>query len=884
VSSRDREDPTLLLVIAAAVLAALIWRAVSHLRTDEVLSVIHASSPALIAVAVVAAGLAVLRVLFTRRTLRSRVGVVVVPADELDPSPEAVLRFAAQLSRVGRSVRGWLDRRASAIRVRLEPDPEGRLLYILEVPSRSRELARSALRAYEGLELRDPSEGVAPRSETHPGAVLRAELVLARPSVEPLARLGLDPDPLQPFAAALKAPRTRRGDGAVVCIDLLPAPSWRRVRLRRRLERQARRLHSEGPGLLDRLRGDRGRRLEPAELAERRSAARALDAKLKDSGPLFELQVLVRCRTSEPADAKVALQGLLAAFEQLADRNWLRVAGLPIPGLAFLGSDLPCRRRRFDRRLRTGLFRPARRGIVTAREVAGLLKPPTVRCSAENVVRSGALVPAPPELPAFRGQGGLIPLGRIASDSGERIVGVEVADTFFSYCAGRSRYGKTELAVSQFLHLVRSGHGGLFLDPHEDAVQRLKPHLAEAGLRERVVEINLAGRGAAERQPAWNVFELGTAEPADAERRVEAMVDAFASALRWDERNTRAINLTTQAAQALATIGRVLPAELAPTIFQLPTLLSDEEWRRAVLPFLPRASQRFWLDRFPKLAEEAITPVTNMVDRLRASSATAGLLGQSRSTYRVREAMDRGLIVLACPGSGGTRDRLVANLLVFDLLHAAKGRAELSPERRRPFWVFLDEVQTYDGASSGNLAALLEQTAKYGVRAFLLNQNPERLTTQTLNAVTTNRSHLLAAALNARAAGLIAREWGGRPDPEAFTRLPRYRFLAQVTHRGELTKPFLVRGVPVEELFGEGDPDQLPELERAIDRTAGRRPAREALAHLDSLDERILAELRRRRRRQADARRAGAPDREAGERGRAERPGPLRVRTRGGRG
>jgi len=395
-----------------------------------------------------------------------------------------------------------------------------------------------------------------------------------------------------------------------------------------------------------------------------------------------------------------------------------------------------------------------------------------------------------------------------------------------------------------------------------------------------VVEINLAGRRASERQPAWNVFELGAAEAGAAEGRVEAMVDAFASALRWDERNTRAINLTTQAAQGLAAIARVLPAELCPTIFQLPTLLSDEEWRRACLPFLPKASQRFWLDRFPRLAEEAITPVTNMVDRLRASSAITALLGRSRSTYRVREAMDRGLVVLACPGSGGTRDRLVANLIVFDLLHAAKGRAELSPERRRPFWVFLDEVQTYDGASSGNLAALLEQTGKYGVRALLLNQNPERLTPQTLNAVTTNRSHLLATALNARAAQLIAREWGGRPDSAALTRLSRYRFLAQATHRGELTKPFLVGGVPVEELHGEGRPDQLEELERAIDRTAGRRPPREALAHLESLDERILAELKRLRKSDAGegpgARAPGEPTKPG-----ARRTG-LRVPTPGG--
>jgi hypothetical protein len=49
----------------------------------------------------------------------------------------------------------------------------------------------------------------------------------------------------------------------------------------------------------------------------------------------------------------------------------------------------------------------------------------------------------------------------------------------------------------------------------------------------------------------------------------------------------------------------------------------------------------------------------------------------------------------------------------------------------------LDEVQSYDGAASGNLAALLEQSAKFGLRAVLLNQNPERLSAATLNALTT---------------------------------------------------------------------------------------------------------------------------------------------------
>src|SRR5690606_20383600 len=167
--------------------------------------------------------------------------------------------------------------------------------------------------------------------------------------------------------------------------------------------------------------------------------------------------------------------------------------------------------------------------------------------------------------------------------------GVRMADTFFSYVAGRSRYGKTELAIAQFAHLVRAGHGGLFLDPHEDALERIKRHLTDAGLGDRVVEINLA-RPAEGRRQAWNLLELSADDPAEGERRVEAIVDAFASALRWDERNTRALTLTTQAAQALTAIARPLPDELCPTIFQLPTLLSDERWREACLPFLPKAS------------------------------------------------------------------------------------------------------------------------------------------------------------------------------------------------------------------------------------------------------------------------------------------------------
>ncbi len=315
--------------------------------------------------------------------------------------------------------------------------------------------------------------------------------------------------------------------------------------------------------------------------------------------------------------------------------------------------------------------------------------------------------------------------------------------------------------------------------------------------------------------------------------------------MQWGERNNRALTLTTQATAALIELSTVLPEDLQPTIFQIPTLLGNPEWREVALAFLSVPRRQFFSERFPRMAEEAITPVTNLIDRMRSSTQLAALLGAQASTYDIARAMDEKRIVLACPGAGGAKDRLVANLLVYDLLHAAKGRAHTPPEQRTPFYVFLDEVQTYDGASSGNLAALLEQTAKYGVRATLLNQNPERLTSATLNALTTNRSHLIVTALNAHAAGLIAREWAGDPPANAITGLPRWTFLAQATNHGKLTRPFVFENLAVTDLLAaEHKPEQVSAIQPVIDEASGRKDAAETIVELDTLDKRISDRLK----------------------------------------
>ena len=132
--------------------------------------------------------------------------------------------------------------------------------------------------------------------------------------------------------------------------------------------------------------------------------------------------------------------------------------------------------------------------------------------------------------------------------------------------------------------------------------------------------------------------------------------------------------------------------------------------------------------------------------------------------------MNDGRIVLACPGAGGARDRLIANLLVFDVLHAAGSRAHVPPERRRGSTSSSTRSRhTTEHRPGTSPRSWSRQRQVRGPRRSSLNQNPERLTSATLNALTTNRSHLIATALNAHAAALIAREWGGRPAANAIT-------------------------------------------------------------------------------------------------------------------
>ncbi|MEU8883904.1 hypothetical protein [Streptomyces hydrogenans] len=710
--------------------------------------------------------------------------------------------------------------------------------------------------------------------------VARAELVLARADHRRLAAASLTPDPLQMMAAACAHVDSDRGERADLVVDLVPVSGRRVVRWRRRLMRRAARrgpsaygeqitAASGGSGgggswfgqVAAGLTGGAGG--GKPSVPRRASSLRQTDladgvGKFLPSADMqvFAVQVLIRVEARHPARARTLLHQVMAVMDAWRGENWWRPVG-PRRTRWSPYSSVWWRRASFDRRYRTGEFLPSKRQWVTAEEIAALLKPASMHCVAVNVVRTGGVVPpAPSQLPEWTGQPGVVPLGRVLGTDGRlRLAAAPQKDVLFGASFGKSGFGKSELALVQTVTLAYGGTGVWFLDPHGAAVKRALPYLAHPALRDRVWLIDLSVKDPAARVGSWNPLSMEGRTAAEAQDVIGAVVGGLAAAQGWGDGAPRAHAILSHAVQVLVHLALEMcrrgRPDLQPTIFSITRLLTDEEWREEALQYLPVRMRRFWYKTFPRYEGHAVPVVTQTIQRLETSDSLRAFLGQPRSTYDMRYAMDTSKIVLLRCSGTGSADQIITSLLLFDLFRAGCSREGIDQDQLATMFAFCDELTAIDGASRGYVAAILEQLRKYELRLMGMTQMAMRLSTETRMALMQNQSLLSASAADSDEAAFVTKRM--EPvAPQTLMSLPKWNYVMSTMLHGERTTPFRVAGVPLHEVFADyHHPELLPDLEQAVDTSLQRRTVRAILRDLDgddtgrlpALDDRILAEL-----------------------------------------
>ncbi len=150
-------------------------------------------------------------------------------------------------------------------------------------------------------------------------------------------------------------------------------------------------------------------------------------------------------------------------------------------------------------------------------------------------------------------------------------------------------------------------------------------------------------------------------------------------------------------------------------------------------------------------------------------------------------------------GSVTVSAALAGGLFVTALSLAAFSRASVPEETRRPFYIFVDEFQSFTTLSVANMAAELR---KYRVGMILAHQYLQQLHPDVRHAVLGNAGTLISFRLGAEDAAYLAREFEPVFTADDFIRLPNYRVYLRLMIDGEPSNPFSAITLPISALSG----------------------------------------------------------------------------------
>src|SRR5437667_3522667 len=241
------------------------------------------------------------------------------------------------------------------------------------------------------------------------------------------------------------------------------------------------------------------------------------------------------------------------------------------------------------------------------------------------------------------------------------------------HCAifGKSGVGKTTLMRNMVVADLRSGNGLTVVDPHgaliEDILQAIPRHRTND-----VIYLNPA-------HPS-RVIGLNVLESVDHSRR-SLVVSSLISILRnlypnnWGPRTEYILEHAVYA---------LLEQPEPVTLAALPKLLVDHSYRKHVVSKVTdpaiQSFFRFYEMQHDRLREESIAPLLNKVSKFITNPLLRAVIGQTRSGFDFRWAMDHGKILLCNLSKGALGEdvsSLLGSLIVTKLSLASLSRQDM---------------------------------------------------------------------------------------------------------------------------------------------------------------------------------------------------------------
>lgn len=356
---------------------------------------------------------------------------------------------------------------------------------------------------------------------------------------------------------------------------------------------------------------------------------------------------------------------------------------------------------------------------------------------------------------------------------------------------GKSGTGKTTLMRNMIVWDIIHGQGVTVLDPHGDLIADLLTVVPRHRTND-VVHINPSDP---DRAVGINILE----RPADTKHR-DLAVSYLISILKnisgevgWGHQTE---DILRNAATAL--IEQPQPVSLAA----IPKLLTDTDYRARVLKHVTnpivREYFRFYEEQWDKRERaKAIAAPLNKLRKYLTNPLLRAIIGQTRSTFDFRRAMDNGNIVL-CELSKGALgadvSALLGSLIMTKLQLAALSRQDVPEDQRRDHFLYADEVQNF--IHGADLPTITAEARKYRLTLTIATQTLDQLPKDALSAVFGNCATIISFRTSGRDAAELKHEFAVLAKAEQIQELGKYKAYVRTLMDGVPKGPLQIDTLP----------------------------------------------------------------------------------------
>lgn len=638
--------------------------------------------------------------------------------------------------------------------------------------------------------------------------VRTATLALRRKHYLPIATYkDLEVDPMQALTGALA--KIQSTDAALIQYVLQPASRKEAHRAARAAQRTIRgkqddvssssfslssisstlggKNTSSGDGMERRLTSRMERRVELVED--------------KMSQQQFSTTIRVGVAVRDKDDAERVFTSLCGSFAQydLPDLNQLRVS-------------IPRNQKRAIEQMAFRLTDSSAASILSTTELASLYHFPLPTTATPNIVWRGARAAAAP--------GGLPTSGVLLGANVYR--GIETP-VYLSesdrrrhlYLIGQTGTGKTTLFLNMIIQDILAGHGVGVVDPHGDLIEEILNFIPP----ERQKDVILFDPRDREMPLGFNILEAKDPNQKDLiVNEVVQILQKLAARLNPESIGPMFEHYLRNALLALV-------EDPEATLLDVPRMFVDEAFRTKVLAknVNPTVLQ-FWKQEFAQsqrgqMSADMLSYVISKLGRFISNETVRNIIGQSHSSFDVREIMDSQKILL-CNLSKGQLGDINSDLLGFVLVSkiqiAALGRANIPEKDRKDFYLYLDEFQNF---TTDSIATILSEARKYRLNLNLTHQFIKQLDDSIKDAVFGNVGTILSYRIGVEDAEFMEKQFAPVFSEYDLVNLRRFTAVVRLLANGTPERAFSLSSSPAPQT---GNPEIATRVREQSRATYGR--------------------------------------------------------------